>query len=122
VAQCNGAVVARAAAPPDRGTGAMMMRELDSTILIQEGLVTVYPAPDAPDYSAEGLIDIVVDFDPFYEQNLVKGMFPRTCTWLRNHMCYYPEGMNGFCGGLGWCPRYATQEPVDRGDGGGGSR
>ena len=79
-------------------------------------------APQPPDYSAEGLIDIVVDFDPFYEQNLVKGMFPRTCTWLRNHMCYYPEGMNGFCGGLGWCPRYATQEPVDRGDGGGGSR
>ena len=31
------------------------------------------PAPEPPDYSAEGLMDIVVDFDPFYEQNLVKG-------------------------------------------------
>ena len=36
-----------------------------------------YPQPpEPPDYSAEGLMDIVVDFDPFYEENHVRGHSP----------------------------------------------
>jgi len=45
----------------------------------------LYPhlAPAPPDYTEEGLMRIVVDFDPFYEQNLVRGFTPR----YAGHLC-----------------------------------